>query len=288
MTTGNPGADDGAQVLDDVFKSGRDSGAESAAPEVKDEPAVEAKAEAPEPETQVETEEPSPQGRDPRTGRFVPVSELVEERKKLRAEREEEMRLRVAAEERAKFYEAQFQQFQRQPQREPVQQQRPVEIPDPIQDPQGYARFLLDHTEQQLINDRVNLSEDIARQTHGDKAVDEALNAAHQVGVAPRFQNHRNPFGALMQWYRQAKTLQEIGPDPDAYKTKLRDSIRTELLAELKAGKLTPNGQAQTPPARMPGTLADATGMGSQGALPVDPQRQLDDIFASGRRRRAG
>ena len=101
--------------MNDVFKSGRESGGDSAPPEPKEEPVAEAKAEEPKAEEQQAESEAQPQGRDSKTGRFVPVSELVEERKKYRSQAEEEMRLRIQAEERAKFYESQFQQMQRQP-----------------------------------------------------------------------------------------------------------------------------------------------------------------------------
>ena len=288
MTAGN-GADDGADVLNDVFKSGRESGGDSAPPEPKEEPVAEAKAEEPKAGEQQAESEAQPQGRDSKTGRFVPVSELVEERKKYRSQAEEEMRLRIQAEERAKFYESQFQQMQRQPQ-QPVQQQRQEreDVPDPILDPQGYADFRERKMQIMLINERVNMSEVMARQKHGDELVNQALDAAHRSGIAPQFQTERDPFGSLIQWFRRASVLQEVGEDPAAYRTKIENDVREKLLADLKAGKLTQNGSAQTPPTRMPGTLADATGMGSQGAMPVDPQKQLDDIFATGRRRRAG
>lgn len=284
MTTGTAGASDGADVLDDVFnKSGRDSGADSAAPEGQEPaPEVEAKPEAEQPKAEQneadQVDDSQPQGRDSKTGRFVPVSELIEERKKLRAKNEEEFRLRVQAEERAKFYESQIQSFQRVAQQPPQQQIAQPELPDPFTDPQGYANAIRAQAEQVSLNEKCNFSEAMAREKHGDDLVNQALQAAQQAGVAERFVRAANPYGDMVRWFRQAQALHRIGPDPDAYEKSVEERVTAKLLADLKAGKISVNGTATQQPQRFPGTLADAVPQGH--AAPVDPGAMLDSIFS--------
>ena len=116
MTT-DKSADDA--VLDDVFSSSRDRGADLAAP--KAEPDVLAQdplAEKPADQTSEEqTTEAKPVGyRDPDTGRFVPLKELTSEREKrqeAQKAREEEARLRQQAEDNARRYQSELQDMQR-------------------------------------------------------------------------------------------------------------------------------------------------------------------------------
>lgn len=295
--SGTAGADDGAQALDDVFSSSRDRGADSAAPEhVEEAPAPEVKAEAVEPKAETEVADAEidaqPQGRDPKTGRFVPVSELISERNKYRSKVDEEARLRMQAEERAKFYESQFQAVQRQQQQPPPRQEapRPIELPDPFTDPQGYAAAVhaqaLEKAQSIALNEKCNTSEMLAREKHGDDLVNQALDAATRAGIAPRFVQAPNPYGDMVRWFKQAQALQRIGHDPDAYEKSIRDKLREEILAELKAGKLTTTGRPAAPqPQRFPGTLADATASGAQGAVLTD-EAMMADVFGSGRRSR--
>ena len=99
--------DGDSAVLDDVFASGRDRGADSAAPEPEAPAAEAAPPEAPkEPEQakpDAKAEDSSKQYRDPETGRFVPLTELRSEREK----RQEAQKLREEAERAAMYYRGQ-------------------------------------------------------------------------------------------------------------------------------------------------------------------------------------
>lgn len=288
MTTGNT---DEQSIMDSVFSKGSDMGADDAAPGVSTElPAPEAAAPEPKPEDVVQPEEVSDddetplQGRDPRTGKFVPVTELVAERKKLKGERDEQTRLRMEAEANAKAYKEQIEAIQRQsqqPQRQPQPQQQQPQRPDPFLDPEGHAEFLRQNLEQRLIDERVNTSEMLARSKHGDSLVDQAIKAARDAGIAPRFQEARHPIEAVVQWHKRALAQAEVGDDLEAFKKRVADDAVAKALANLKATG-QPQGQVQAAQ-RFPSTLADQTATGTQGAV-ISEATAINDVFAKQRR----
>lgn len=286
-------ATDDKSMMDSVF-SGSDMGADSAAPVTSpDVPAPSADAQPPvaEPKPEdivkadeVKDDEATLQGRDPKSGRFVPVTELVAERKKLKGEREQEAKLRIEAEANAKAWKEQVEALQRQAQQPQQRQQQPQEqqpIPDPVLDPEGYSRYQQSVMDARLLDMQVNMSERMARMQHGDAKVDAALQAAHQSGIAERFVRAADPFGALLQWHRRSMMNAEIGDDLEAFKKRVADDAVQKALAGLKATGQPP-GQAQQPQ-RFPGTLADATPTGAQGAV-LTPETAVNDVFAKQRR----
>ena len=126
----------------------------------------------------------------------------------------------------------------------------------------------------------LNQSEVMARDKFGDEIVDTALKAAQAAGVAASFRDQPHPWGELVKWHKRQQTLQVVGDDPDAYRTKIEAEVRAKVLAELKAG-----GAGAAAPTRIPGTLATATGQGEQGAH-LTVEAAMGDIFSSGRNRK--
>lgn len=215
---------------------------------------------------------------DQNASRHVPLSELLSERKK----RQEIERLQAEAEARARVYEQQLQQLmqQRQP---PPQPQQQIEPPDPLTDPDGYLRHVQQQFEQRLLNQKLDTSELLARRHYGAQAVDEAFQAAQQAGLIGHFIREADPYGALVEWHRKQKVLAEVGDDPDAYRRRLEEEIKAKVLADLKAGGASGLPQQQ----RFPGTLANATATGPQGAV-LDEATMMKDVFGSERRNRRG
>ena len=272
---------DEQSVLDDVFKSGRDRGADNAAPK-DDAPLLEQPDAAKVPDGQ-DGAEAKPKGfRDPDTGRFVPLEELKSEREKrqeAQRSRDDEVRLRVIAEENSRRYQAQIDDMQRKFQ---AVQNPPQPPPDVFLDPEGAFSHLERKFNHQLEQQRLNFSEGRARDKHGDELVTAATQAAQQMGVAQHFSKAADPYAALIQWHKSQQSLAEIGPDPEAYKKSLREKMRAEVLEELRTGKV-----AGSTPQRFPGSRVDATASGgAQGAQPISDEAMLGSIFASNRKRR--
>lgn len=174
-------------------------------PVVEEEPAPETVEEQPEPEP--EKTEAGKQVEEPKDT-MVPLAALQEERAKRQAYEQ--------------IYTA---QMQGQPQPEPVR------LPDPVENPAEYHQALQEQNSRMILNARLDMSEDMARQAHGDEVVNAALHAAQEAGVADQFQAKRHPWGELVKWHEQQRAITEIG-DPKAYRAKIEAEIRAEMAAE--------------------------------------------------------
>ena len=302
-------SDNPNQDADDIFNSDHDSDDElvssadeqstKAEAQPTEQPPAEPEAEPsePEPSSEPEANADADEGLD--DGRMVSVAALHSERDK----RKEEARLRGEAEERAKFYKAQAETFMQQaaqPVQQPVQQQPEpqVELPDIYDDPEGHTRAVAEQVatrvQSQMIDRMVNASQVRANSVYGKQVVDEALDAAHNAGVARQFISEPEPFEALMTWHRRTKAIEEFGDDPAAYKERMEKEVREKVLAELKAGgqviEHQPNGNGQpvqpAQPQRLPGSLVDAPAQGVQGRQ-MSQQGLADQLFDSERDRHA-
>lgn len=294
MTT-EQSADD--TLLNDVFSSGRDRGADTAAPaaptseatptpEVKAEPDKTAEPD-PKAKTEDEPDGAEPKGyRDPSTGRFVPLKELTSEREKRQSAekaRDEEARLRKDAEDNWRRTQAQVEEIQRRLQ---ASQNPPQPPPDPNLDPAGALAFQQEQFQHALLNQRLNTSEMFARNKHGDQVVDAAFQAAKQAGALQHFVRTADCYGDMVKWHRHQQVLARVGEDPDAYEKMLEEKVRAKVLEELKTGNRSVM-PGQTPPTQQfPGSLADATGTGSNAAVPVSDEAVMGSVFGSGRKRK--
>jgi len=290
MTT-EKSADDA--VLEGLFSSGRDRGADFAVP--KDEPEVqepEPKAEQAEPEkpdaTEEPKEDPKPKGfRDPDNGRFVPHAALHEEREKHRGTRkslDDEARLRQQAEENARRYQSELEAMQRRFQ---AAQNPPPPPPDPLTDPEGAFSHLQQAFEQRLLNQSLNFSEGRARDKFGDEVVNAAVQAAQQANVTQHFIHRPDAFADLVKWHKSQLNRQRVGDDVDAFEKRIREEERQKTIEDLKNGRVSVMpGQTPQQPQRFPGSLNDATASGPQGAQPVSDEAIAAGMFSTDRKRR--
>ena len=120
-----------------------------------------------------------------------------------------------------------------------------------------------------------------AHAEHGDSLVDQAIKAARDAGIAPRFQEARHPVEAVVQWHKRALAQAEVGDDLEAFKKRVADDAVAKALANLKATG-QPQGQVQAAQ-RFPSTLADQTATGTQGAV-ISEATAINDVFAKQRR----
>lgn len=180
--------------------------------------------------------EPQPQVQQPQT-QMVPLVELISERR----ERQESQR--------------QIQQLTEavrrltQPQQQAPQPQ-PIDLLDDGGQ-QAFANSIIQAVEHRFLNDSLNRSENAARGAHGDHAVDAALQAAQQAGMAQSFINRPDAYGEMVKWHQGQQLLATMGANPVAYEQALRERIRAEEIAKLKQG--TP------PPSNLPPSLSTAT-----------------------------
>lgn len=236
---------------------------EESAPEVAPEPVVEPEVEMVEPEAPVTTE-PQPEVVEPIRPEpgFVPISALMDERDK-----------RKAAEQRA----SQFDQQRQQPQ-----------MPDPFDDPTGFANYQQSLVQQAIVADRFERSNEDAVEKWGESSVQSAIEWAAQraqqnPSFAAEYMTKSRPVHWIVQQHQRHSMLDQIGD------RSLDDFVREyvsknpALIANAAtvaaAAPAVASPQASTP-VRVPRSLAD------QGSGPTDvrdvatgPLAAVDAVF---------
>lgn len=225
-----------------------------------------------EPEAQTEAAEPAPdavqdgeKGEPAATpaavdakGQSIPLTALLDEReKRQKAEREaEELRA----------WRADMEARQ-------AQSKQPK--PDFFDNPEAALQAERASVTYALWNERLNMSEMLARQAHGDELVAEATEAfaaaaRQNPAMAMELQRQANPYAHVIQWHKRQQVLSKIGDDPDAYIERLVQ----ERLASMQAAPAQPV-QTQRP-ATPPRSIASAT---SAGGVSEPPVSGFDTLF---------
>lgn len=159
---------------------------------------------------------------------------------------------------------------------QPHQQPQAEQVPDIFENPEGYAAYLQNQVAATALNDRLNLSEELVRQSAGDEAVAAAQEWGRQMlasnpGFAQAFYQQRNPYGFLVQQHQRYQAVSQLGDDPK----------------ELQAFLAWKQGQAQQPGAQpipqsspVPtGSIASATSAGGVGHVAIGPGVAFGDTI---------
>jgi hypothetical protein len=170
-----------------------------------------------------------------------------------------------------------------QPPATPVWRLPEVPIPNPLEDPAGYAQALLYEQRRQLevdrFNHRLDDSEKDARAKLGDEAVDKLIadfrtwpqSAKDEIFAA------KDAYSALHRRATALRLQQEMGDDPEAWRESERQRIRTELEAEIggtaPAPAATPSRVANLAP-----SLANARSSAPRSA-PAYTGMSLEQMF---------
>lgn len=169
----------------------------------------------------------------------------------------------------------------------PAAEEKPApkkEVPDVLIDPEGYARYVQETIaeqsttfQRQLAAQKVELTFSAAHRQHGAEfeAAYQAIsgldrnNPSDRVTVQ-RIYNAPDPGAALMKWHRDQTTLREVGDDPAAYRQKIADDAKAQLMKdpefrkalieELRAEAAGANGGQPRTVTRLPKSLNGASG----------------------------
>ena len=162
-----------------------------------------------------------------------------------------------------------------------TQQPQPVAPPEIFEDPDGYIRHQLTPVQQQMMDMREFVSENMAVTAHGADAVNEAKQAIEQVAATPDGQRviaemlqSQHPYDALMKWHKKQKAMAEVGDDPEAYFQR--------RLQEMQAAQQQPQTQTQQPAtqaAPLPTDFSGAPSGGPRGGPEYGGPRSLTDIM---------
>lgn len=175
------------------------------------------------------------QGQQQQQPHQVPLSELIEERKR-----------RQSAEEFQRNQQRRIDQLEQTMARFTQPPQPPQPQIDPYEDPQAFAQSIEQRIEHRFLNMSLNESERRARDAHGAEAVDAAFEAAQRSGFAQAFVNKPDAYGEMVRWHKAQQLSETIGEDPNAYRERLKSEVKQQLLAEMRQG--TPPPSNITPP----------------------------------------
>lgn len=229
------------------------------------------------------TEPQKPENGETANGQ-VPQEALHQERQKTKRYTEEVTELRQQLSSLQGMMQG-FIQGQQQPRKDVA----PPTPPDPVQDPEGYHRFVADGVRQQIQSEiggfrsqQVEASMQSALFQHGEEfqrayqAVSSEINGNGNAGLREALRASPNPGLAIIHWHRQQEALREIGNDPAAY----RERLKAQIMAEMQ------NGQGGQPPQvqqqrqqAMPTSFTQTRNAGSRATPEWGGPKPLSEIF---------
>lgn len=253
-------------------------GAVAPAPETRTEPQPEQPAE---PQANAE---PASEG-EPQTDErgMVPVAALQAERQKAKRYTEQVAEFQTKLEQQNAQWEQRFNQIFSQLQPKPAQPE-PEQAPDIWTDPDAYLQRGVQQAVSPVMGQLKAMQRGMAELQFKPEVVAEAekaFNTAAQAGQLPKefiqqINGSPNPWAAAVQWHQQQTAMAEIGSDPAAYKQKLRDELKAELMAEFQQGQ-QPGAQRAAPV--MPGNFATGRNVGARTGPAYAGPPNLDDIL---------
>ncbi len=215
-------------------------------------------------------------GRDPAFGR------LRKERNDYREQASTEKVERARAEEREKAATARLQALEAELARlrAPQQQQQPAYVPNPAEDPQGYAI-----AQQAAVETRIlKLSEAGARRSYGNERVNEARDwfNANIKGTATHGEilNEDDPWDALVKRYDVVKAVaDQANPELRAKaeaetRQRLEAEIRAQIAAEAQAVP-----QRQSAPPNLPPSLGKVASAGARAGAAYTGPDPIESLF---------
>jgi len=250
-----------------------------------------------------ETPQPAPQAEQPQAAELAGEKPPAEDAipswrlREVSQARREEAQARQAAEERSRVLEAQLRHLMQQQAR----QQQPPELPDFIEQPQAFAQAIQESARQEIERFRAEMEQreihrslQRADQTHGEEFREAyiAFNDPALRGDVRLLEQVRNAYDqgeAILAWHRQQKALREIGPDPKAYRQKLKAELLADPEFRREYGE-TLRSQATTRPSSVTSLPNLARAPGSAGRSANDEWPTTDagifDTVAAGMNRR--
>lgn len=163
-----------------------------------------------------------------------------------------------------------------------------AQVPDPLDDPEGYATHFERQMEERLTGQRLQMSDVMARQSYGAEAVDVAVNwAAAKAQADPLFaaayMGEAHPIDWIVRQHKRDGLLSDIGDNVDDWFT--REAAKRGYVSQSAPAAVAPVvaaiPQPASPPVKVPRSLA------TQGSSPSDlrhvatgPLAGVDAVFS--------
>lgn len=151
---------------------------------------------------------------------------------------------------------------------QPRQPEAPKEVPDFWENPEEFVKTALTPVQQQQQQRLEQFSQMMAVEKYGEETVNtafQALAGAMQAGdpsaqgTYQRIMGSPHPYGALVEWHKQAETLKQVGSDPSAYfdaefERRMADPAFMAKITERVQGAATQNSRSN-PVTNLPPSL---------------------------------
>lgn len=253
-------------MSDDDKLSFLDQKPEPEAKEAEPEPTPQAEPEPAEPKTEPEPpaqnapdEEAEPQSADPSKPGFVPLDALLSEREK------------------RKEYERRLSELEQR------DKQANTKAPDPIDDPEGYARHQQQAIEQTRTTIKLETSEEMMRDRLGDAEFDKMADwwrkqVENDPYLVQKGLQQRNPWKFVHDQFKRNSVLSEVGTDLEAYRKKIVEEERAKWEAEMAKQQPDPS-QSQPQTRQPPPSLASRPQAANAKDIPVGSGQAFDQTF---------
>jgi hypothetical protein len=169
-----------------------------------------------------------------------------------------------------------------QPAPAPMMHQRPM--PDPATDPHGWARHVQLQHQEDMLNERLNNSEERLRDKIGDEKLDEYVAEFKQLAerdqsLFPKLYNQRHPYGWMQREVERQRVLRDVGEDPTAYRTKIEAEARAKWEAEAQQPEQGNGGARISPAAGLAPSLANARSVAGRTTTTFTGPPALEELF---------
>lgn len=256
-----------ADHLDDIFSDDQMIEAPVEVAEVvepvQEEEVVQPIAEPEAPVEQTEAAEPTPV--QEAEARQVPLTVVLDERDR-----------RKAAEAERDRYKQQWEETQKRP---------AANVPDPLDNPEGFAAYQDQRFQEALTVQKFQMSEMMAKQAHGDETVQKASEwALERANSDPTFaaayHRQQHPIDWIVQQHKRDALISQLPTDVTSLDELVEREIarRSASVAAVAPAMAVP--QQASPPVKVPRSLA------SQGESPSDirqvatgPMAAVDSLF---------
>lgn len=143
----------------------------------------------------------------------------------------------------------------------------PANDPPPVDftNPGDVQSYIAQTLEMQALHGRLERSEERFTDKHGAQTFEECRDwLATRPDIEEWALKQRDPWAAAHQQYTRERLSAEIGDDPESWRTKERERLKAELLAEM-GGQPAPAPQMRPPLPRPGATMPSASPRDSQG-----------------------
>lgn len=157
------------------------------------------------------------------------------------------------------------------------------EIPDAFDDPTGFAAYQSQQVQEAVMGQKFEMSDLIARQSHGDETVEAATAWAMQKAqsnpaFAAEYMKERHPIDWIVRQHKRDSLMQQVGEDPDEFVRRRAVELGLTATAPV-APVVTATQQPASTPKAPPKSLVNAPAHGGVSEVATGKLAGLDAVF---------